>query len=227
MGLFSTKETNEDNEAVFDFHIPTSKKAIIIFTRNPELGKCKTRLAKTIGDEAALNIYKYLLKHTADTTKPVNADKYVFYTEKIKKEDLWNDSIFKKKLQKGDDLGIRMENAFIDLFESGYQKVIIVGSDLLDLKAEHINDAFEKLNDHDVVFGPAKDGGYYLLGLSKLQASIFHNKPWSEANLLEVTLKELGQKNVSLTLLETLNDIDTFEDLKAHPQLKKFYATYD
>ena len=106
---------------------------------------------------------------------------------------------------------------FIDLFESGYQKVIIVGSDLLDLKIDHINDAFEKLNNHDVVIGPAKDGGYYLLGLSKIQACIFQNKPWSKANLLEVTLKELGQKNVSFTLLETLNDIDTFEDLKDYP----------
>lgn len=227
MGLFSTKETNEENEAVFDFHFPTSKKAIIIFTRNPELGKCKTRLAKSVGDEAALNIYKHLLKHTAYTTKPVNADKFVFYSEKIKKEDLWDSFIFIKKLQKGEDLGIRMENAFIDLFESGYQKVIIVGSDLLDLKIDHINDAFEKLNNHNVVFGPAKDGGYYLLGLSKIQACIFHNKPWSEANLLEITLKELGQKNVSFTLLETLNDIDTFEDLKDYPQLRKFYTTYD
>jgi len=227
MGLFSRKETNEDNEAVFDFHFPTSKKAVIIFTRNPELGKCKTRLAKSVGDEAALDIYKYLLKHTADTVKPINADKFVFYSEKIKKEDLWDGSLFIKKLQNGDDLGIRMENAFIDLFESGYQKVIIIGSDLLDLTVNHINEAFEKLNNHDVVFGPAKDGGYYLLWLSKPQACIFHNKPWSEANLLEVTIKELGQKNVSLTLLQTLNDIDTFEDLIDHPQLKKFYTTYD
>lgn len=227
MGLFSTKETSEDQEAVFDFHLPTSKKALIIFTRNPEIGKCKTRLANTIGNEAALNIYKFLLKHTANISESINADKYVFYTEKIKKEDLWNDTIFRKKLQKGDDLGKRMENAFIDLFESGYQKVIIVGSDLLDLKDEHIIDAFEKLNEHDVVFGPAKDGGYYLLGLSKLQACIFRNKPWSETNLLDVTLKELGQKNISLTLLETLNDIDTFEDLKDYPQLKKFYIKND
>jgi hypothetical protein len=227
MGLFSSKETNEDNDAVFDFHFPTSKKAVIIFTRNPELGKCKTRLARSVGNESALDIYKHLLKHTANTTKSINADKFVFYSEKIKKEDLWNDSIFRKKLQKGKDLGIRMENAFIALFESGYQKVIIVGSDLLDLKTDHINDAFDRLNNHDVVFGPAKDGGYYLLGLSKLQACIFRNKPWSEANLLEVTLEELGQKNISLTLLETLNDIDTFEDLKTYPQLKKFYNTYD
>ena len=137
------------------------------------------------------------------------------------------DSIFIKKLQNGNNLGMRMENAFIDLFQSGYQKIIIVGSDLLDLKTDHINQAFEELNHTDVVFGPALDGGYYLLGLSNLKTCIFQNKPWSEANLLEATLKELEQKNVSFSLLETLNDIDTFEDMKDYPQLKKFYTTND
>ncbi|WP_445735402.1 TIGR04282 family arsenosugar biosynthesis glycosyltransferase [Mariniflexile sp.] len=227
MGLFSTKETNDGHEAVFDFHFPTSKKAIIIFTRTPELGTCKTRLAKTVGDEAALDIYKFLLKHTAMATEPINADKYVFYSEKIKKEDAWDESVFIKKLQNGDDLGTRMENAFMDLFGLGYQKVIIIGSDLLDLNPTHLNDAFEKLNEHEVVIGPAKDGGYYLLGLSKFNACIFQNKPWSEPHLLETTLEELAQKSVSLALLETLNDIDAFEDLKDYPQLKKFYAQHD
>ena len=227
MGLFNTKETNEDNEAVFDFHFPTSKKAIIIFTRNPELGKCKTRLAKTVGDKAALEIYKFLLKHTAIATESIGADKYVFYSEKIKKDDFWNDSDFIKKIQKGDDLGARMKHAFLELFELGYQKIIIIGSDLLDLNAEHINEAFDKLIEHDVVLGPSKDGGYYLLGLSKFIEHIFQKKPWSEPHLLEVTVKELVQKKVSLTLLEPLNDIDTFEDLKDYAQLKKFYIKYD
>jgi len=62
MGLFSTKGSESDNELATNFYLPNSKNALIIFTRNPELGKCKTRLAKTIGNEAALKIYKYLLK---------------------------------------------------------------------------------------------------------------------------------------------------------------------
>ena len=217
----------KSNEVIINAHLQASKQAIIIFTRNPELGKCKTRLAKTIGTEAALNIYKHLLEHTAQITASVNVDKFVFYSEQIVQDDLWNAAIFNKKLQQGQNLGDRMEHAFLDLFQQGYNKIIIIGSDLLDINADMINQAFHKLNNNEVVFGPAKDGGYYLLGLSKMQPCIFRNKPWSEANLLEVTLKELGLKNVSLTLLKTLNDIDTFEDIKDYPQLKKFYTKHD
>src|SRR5690606_38766135 len=82
------KDTNNNKELAFSFHFPTSKKALIIFTRNPELGKCKTRLAKSIGDEAALTIYKYLLQHTAIITAPVSADKFVFYSENILENDI-------------------------------------------------------------------------------------------------------------------------------------------
>ncbi len=217
----------KSNQVNINAHLQASKQAIIIFTRNPELGKCKTRLAKTIGNEAALNIYKYLLEHTAQITAAVNVDKFVFYSEQIVHHDLWNDAIFNKKMQQGQNLGARMEHAFLELFQQGYNKIVIVGSDLLDLNTDIINEAFYKLDNNDVVFGPAKDGGYYLLGLSKMQPCIFSNKPWSEANLLEVTLKELGLKNVSLTLLKTLNDIDTFEDIKDYPQLKKFYTKHD
>ena len=68
---------------------------------------------------------------------------------------------------------------------------------------------------NDATFGPALDGGYYLIGLNKLQEFIFDNKPWSASDLLDVTLKELKRNNISYTLLESLNDIDTFEDLIA------------
>ena len=159
MGILSTNNTSSDNEMAKDFHFPTSKKALIIFTRNPELGKCKTRLAATIGDESALEIYKYLLQHTAKLSEKVKADKYLFYSESIKREDIWDATIFNKKLQQGNDLGERMENAFTELFELGYEKVIIIGSDLLDLSSDDVNEAFDFLNENDTVIGPAKDGG--------------------------------------------------------------------
>ncbi len=225
MGLFSTKETDGDNEMATDFHFPTSKKALIIFTRNPELGKCKTRLAKTIGDENALEIYKFLLKHTADISKNISADKYVFYSENIKKEDLWEPSIFRKKLQKGTDLGERMHHAFQELFEMGYEKVAIIGSDLLDLDAELVNNAFAQLDFHDLVIGPAKDGGYYLLAMKNLYDKIFSNKDWGTSSVLKNTLNDLQNSNVHL--LKELNDIDTFEDITHYEQLKKFYTTHD
>jgi hypothetical protein len=220
MGLFS-KNNTDGNEMATDFHFPTSKKALIIFTRNPELGQCKTRLAKTIGDEAALKIYTHLLQHTATVSEPVKADKYLFYSEAIKKNDLWNDTIFKKKLQYGTDLGSRMHNAFSELFSLGYENVMIIGSDLLDLTNNHIEVAFNVLNDCEIVIGPSKDGGYYLLGMKMVHENIFKNKAWGTETVLKETLNDL--KNSDVELLEELNDIDTFEDMKHYKQLKQFY----
>lgn len=220
MGLLSNKNTDGD-EMSFDFYLPASKKALIIFTRNPELGKCKTRLAKTIGDEAALKIYTFLLKHTATITEFVKADKYVFYSEHIKTNDLWNIDVFRKKLQSGTDLGSRMENAFSELFNLGYEKIMIIGSDLLDLNQQIIDHAFDQLIHHDVVIGPSKDGGYYLLGMKMMHQDIFKNKAWGTETVLKDTLNDLQNNNVEL--LEELNDIDTFEDMKHYKQLERFY----
>lgn len=221
MALLSKKETDGDNDMATDFHFPTSKKALIIFTRNPELGKCKTRLAKTIGDENALEVYKFLLNHTASIAKKVKADRYLFYSEKIIREDLWEPGVFRKKLQKGDDLGQRMQNAFAELFEMGYEKIAIIGSDLLDLNAELVNDAFTNLDFNDVVIGPAMDGGYYLLGMKNLYHQPFENKDWGTSNVLNDTLKDF--QNTKLHLLKELNDIDTFEDMQHYEQLKKYH----
>jgi rSAM/selenodomain-associated transferase 1 len=200
-----------------------SKKALIIFTRNPELGKCKTRLAKTLGDESALAIYKYLLQHTAKVAANLDADRFVFYSENINPNDIWTPNVFQKKLQVGKDLGTRMHNAFLELLNMGYKKVIIVGSDLLDLDASLIENAYEQLEKHDVVLGPAEDGGYYLLGLKEMQNSIFKNKKWGTETVREETLKDL--KNCDVNLLKVLNDIDTFEDMKHYKELKQFYET--
>lgn len=223
MGLLSSKHTASDNETASDFHFPTSKKALIIFTRNPELGKCKTRLAATIGDDNALEVYKFLLNHTANISKDIKADRYVYYTENIKKEDFWESGVFRKKLQDGSDLGARMQNAFSELLEMGYEKVIIIGSDLLDLNAELVNDAFGQLDSNEVVIGPALDGGYYLLGMKNLQPHIFENKIWGTKTVLQDTKANLH--NSKLYLLKELNDIDTFEDMQQYEQLNKFHKT--
>jgi hypothetical protein len=201
------------------------KTALIVFTRNPELGQCKTRLAKTLGNQSALDIYKYLLQHTANVTKQVNADRYVFYSVDINQDDIWNTTHFIKRLQKGKDLGERMHNAFEELFISGYKKVIIIGSDLLDLNADIIENAIATLDHNDLVLGPAEDGGYYLLGLKKLYPELFKNKAWGTETVREDTLADLKNKTVSL--LKPLNDIDTFDDMKHYNQLKQFYNTHD
>ena len=125
-----------------------NKNLLLIFTKNPELGKCKTRLAKSIGDEAALSIYKHLLQHTASVSQQINSDKQVFYSKEIIQEDDFDSNLFQKKLQQGKDLGIRMSNAFAEAFQESYQKVIIIGSDLYDLHSETIEELFGHLNQH-------------------------------------------------------------------------------
>ena len=162
-----------------------------------------------------------MLQHTAKLSEKVKADKYVFYSESIKREDVWNATIFNKKLQQGNDLGERMENAFTELFELGYEKVIIIGSDLLDLSSDDVNEAFDFLNENDTVIGPAKDGGYYLLGMKNMHSKVFKNKEWGTSTVLENTLSDL--KDSTISMLKELNDIDTFEDMKHYEQLKKFY----
>ena len=196
-----------------------NKNLIIVFVRTPELGKVKTRLAKSIGDVSALTIYKLLLKHTETVLHDLSFDKVVYYSEKVEENDFWEARLFEKKRQKGADLGKRMQHAFETAFEKGYQKVLIIGSDLFDLKSIHITTAFEALENHDLTIGPSLDGGYYLLGMKELYPAVFKNKKWGTDSILGNTLKDLQQQNVKL--LEALNDIDTFEDLQQQPDLLK------
>ncbi|WP_297691134.1 TIGR04282 family arsenosugar biosynthesis glycosyltransferase [uncultured Eudoraea sp.] len=188
------------------------ERLLIIFTRNPKLGKCKTRLAAAIGDQAALDIYMILLRHTAEITKDLNCSKEVHYTEEPESNDLWDELIYSKHLQNGKDLGERMYNAFKTGFQKGYKKVIIIGSDIYDLSSEIIEKAFTELENSDYVIGPAADGGYYLLGMKSINKEIFTNKSWGTNSVLKDTLDDLRDKKVKL--LQIKNDIDVYEDLK-------------
>ena len=193
------------------------KNLLLIFTRNPELGKAKTRLAKTVGDETALEIYKFLLEKTRDESRKVNADKAVYYSVKVRDNDIWDAETYQKFAQKGENLGHRMQYAFEQGFKAGYEKVLIIGSDLYDLSSENIDYAFRTLDNHDVVLGPAEDGGYYLLGMNTLHASVFHDKEWGTSTVQKDTLANLTHQQVQL--LETKNDIDLYEDIEGIPEI--------
>ncbi|MDA9267776.1 TIGR04282 family arsenosugar biosynthesis glycosyltransferase [Salibacteraceae bacterium] len=193
----------------------TENDRLINFVKNPEIGRVKTRLAKTIGDEQALSIYQKLLLYTKEITKGLNADKSVYYSEHIDNNDLWDNMLFSKHLQRGDDLGERMQNAFADAFAQGKERVIIIGSDCLELETYMIKEAFAVLENNDVVLGPAKDGGYYMIGMTAFLPTLFEDKNWSTDDLLMDTILDLKKMNAKYYLLKTLNDIDTIEDLKA------------
>ena len=197
-----------------------SKNLLIVFTRNPELGKVKTRLAKTVGNAIALKIYTFLLERTRDIAVQVSADKAIYYSVKVRENDIWDANNFQKHQQVGEDLGIRMLHAFKNGFKAGYEKVMIIGSDLYDLTAETIENAFIALKDNEVVIGPAEDGGYYLLGMNSLEEKVFKNKKWGTETVRKNTLEELKDKKVFL--LGELNDVDVFEDIEHHPAFQTF-----
>lgn len=224
MALLSSKEKDSDKKMASDYHFPTSKKALLIFTRNPELGKVKTRLAKSVGDESALKIYKFLLNHTVAITTDLKVDKYVFYSEAIHHNDLWDGALFRKKLQRGNDLGDRMKNAFSEIFEMGYEKVIIIGSDMFDLDLNDLNNAFEALEKNQFVIGPASDGGYYLLGMKEVNSEVFQNKIWGTDSVLKTTLQDLKYKK--FVLLQERNDVDYYEDIMNVDAFQQFLPPY-
>ena len=196
-----------------------SKNLLIVFVKNIKLGKVKTRLAKTIGNQGAYEVYKELVLITENATDKLIVDKHIYFSDVVIETKWKNDY---KTVQYGETLGDRMKNAFLDGFKAGYDNILLIGSDLPSLTSSIINKGFDALENNEVVFGPAEDGGYYLVGFSNMKDFVFENKPWSQPNLLDITKKELQENNTSFGLLETLNDIDTIEDLQNSILKNKF-----
>jgi rSAM/selenodomain-associated transferase 1 len=188
--------------------------ALIIFVRNPELGKVKTRLAATLGQEKALDIYQQLLAHTLTTTKNLAVQKFVFYEGDISKQDEWSKNGYHQLLQHQDDLGKKMHHAFEVLFQNGHNKIVIIGSDCIELTQKIIEKAFDVLIKNDVVIGPANDGGYYLLGMKQQHPEFFISKQWSTGDVYETTIKDFKSLRLKYFELPVLIDIDTEEDWK-------------
>ncbi|MGK7389828.1 MAG: TIGR04282 family arsenosugar biosynthesis glycosyltransferase [Candidatus Cyclobacteriaceae bacterium M2_1C_046] len=187
---------------------------LIVFAKNPEMGRVKTRLAKDIGEEKALAVYFKLLNHTRNVALETDADVAIFYDQYVDTEDEWDNQLFQKYKQAGNDLGERMYNSLAKGKEKGYHKICLIGADIWGLNADIIDKAFEKLAYHDWVFGPAKDGGYYLVGCREPQKEVFDLEKWSHPLVLNETLKICNDLKLSVGLVDELNDIDTIEDLK-------------
>lgn len=192
--------------------------ALILFVKNPVAGKVKTRLAKSIGAEQALRVYLELLEITKQVALQSDSKRYLYYSEAIDKQDDWDEVHFSKQQQQGDDLGLRMQNAFKQTLVAGHGKVVIIGSDCPFISAELIDSAFKVLDEQDVVFGPAEDGGYYLMGMKKVHPELFEDLPWSTEKLLRITTQRLENIGLSYGLLPELFDVD---DLLSYQRYKK------
>lgn len=186
---------------------------LLIFIKNPRKGKVKTRLAKTLGNEQALTVYQELLSVTKMITMPLDVDRQVWYSSYIADDDRWSNTAYEKRLQSGADLGQRMSNAFEQAFADRYEKVVVIGSDCADLTTAIIQKAFTALDENEAVIGPSRDGGYYLLGMRSFYSVLFENIDWSTSSVFEQTKRKIDQLGLKLQELQTLNDIDTEQDL--------------
>jgi len=192
---------------------------ILIFVRAPEVGRVKTRLGAEIGAEAALRVYRRLAEHAVGEARALgdDIDVRVCFTpvdsgDSVKR---WLGEGARYLPQSDGDLGGRMEAAFDAAFAAGHRRVVIIGSDLPGLTAGLLRDALELLGHHPAVLGPARDGGYYLLGLESMIREIFHGIPWSTARVFGATIERLASLGITPALLPLLADVDVAADLPA------------
>lgn len=201
------------------------KSLLIVFAKNTVLGKVKTRLAKTVGDINALNVYIKLKEKTAEIIQQTSYETHLFYSDFIEQDIVWDNVVKQKHIQLGNDLGERMSNAFQRSFKEGYSRVILIGTDLWTLEKEDIIQGFETLKEHSFTIGPAQDGGYYLIGMTRFKPDLFQDKKWGESDVFEKTMKNLVDESVYL--LKEKNDIDYYEDLLPFEELNKIIKTDD
>ena len=190
------------------------KESLLIFIKNPKLGSVKTRLAQSIGKEAALRIYEALIQKTLSVARASSSQKILFFD--TKKLD-WGETSMLQKQNK--DLGERMADAFLQV---GNGSCIIIGSDCFELEKEVLDLGFQYLKQHPFCIGPAKDGGFYAFGVNfqlfnappeKVLSTLFFNKKWSHGHVateMEHSIAKLGQ---TFATLPALSDIDAYEDL--------------
>jgi len=200
------------------------KQALLIFTKNLIYGKVKTRLAATVGSDKALSVYQQLIQHTVAITHYLPVEKFVFYSDYMEEQDVWNAEVYKKQLQRGSDLGERMCLAFAHAFNAGNERAVIIGTDCMEISSAIIMNAFVYLNQYDIAIGPAKDGGYYLLAMKQLHYQLFKSIGWSTDEVLAQTLAICERLNLSVFLLPELSDIDDEKDLiklQGHLQIKE------
>jgi hypothetical protein len=194
------------------------RERLIIFTRYPEPGKTKTRLIPVLGEEGAATLQRQMTESTLAEVKKVSR----FYPSSMEvhfaggNEQLMQDwlgsSIIYRRQTEG-DIGCRMASAFQESFEAGIDSIVLIGIDCPDLNAQLMVQAFQALDRHDLVIGPARDGGYYLIGLRRFVPELFIGISWSTNEVLQQTQNIIQRLELAVAYLPLLSDIDRPEDL--------------
>lgn len=197
------------------------KDSLIVFAKEPEKGKVKTRLQEYLTKTICVNLYKAFLRDTLDLTEKIACEYKILAYDSRGKSPRYLKTIAPRHTfykQKGDGLGERMHNAFKFAKNAGASKMVIIGSDSPILPASSIKKAFDLLGRADAVLGPSLDGGYYLIGLKLPCAGLFKGIRWSSPTVLRETIKNARKLKKSVALLGKRYDID---DVKALFRLKK------
>lgn len=190
---------------------------LIVFAKYPEPRKVKTRLGATIGFELACEFYEIFLQLTFDMVRHsnINSIKIYFAPEdkgaEFRKRTPEEFSLFP---QKGDCLGTKLHNAFMDSFKSGAKKTIVIGSDSPTLSSTVIREAINQLDNNELVLGPADDGGYYLVGAKESYRFLFEDIDWSTISVFAQTIKKAEQKKLKYFILREWYDVDDLQSLK-------------
>jgi rSAM/selenodomain-associated transferase 1 len=197
-----------------------NRNALIIIAKYPEKDNVKTRLKGLIPDPQRLALYVSLLNQTIQNLGSIRGvDTFIAFAPDDTEEYFSRFNLKLIPLHEG-DLGVRMFEAFKEVFSAGYKKAALVGADIPDLTAAIILNAFDLLQSNDLVYGPAKDGGYYLVAMKTLIKEVFENVPWSSGQTLNKSLRQAEKYGYRTGFTETLSDIDTYDDVKRSGLLK-------
>jgi uncharacterized protein len=197
------------------------REALVLMAKAPREGEVKTRLLGVLSQAEALELYINFLRDTFALMEEVWRERETLslvlcYTPEYEEEafECVEREGSMMLAQRGGDLGERLHNCFADLFESGFDVVVVIGADSPTLPASHLVQAFESLkNADDIVLGPAEDDGYYLIGMTRLHKTVFENIPWSTSGVLSATRDQAGRAGLNLILLPVWYDVDTPEEL--------------
>ncbi len=190
---------------------------LLVFVKEPSPGEVKTRLAQAIGAKAAAELYRLLTEEVLRRTAPAGSEyrRLLFFAPPQASPAMasWLPGETLVEQVEG-DIGARMAAAFEEAFRRGAQRALLIGTDVPGLSRELLIEGFASLEDHDLVLGPAQDGGYYLVGLGRPQPALFRSVAWSTPSVLATTVERAGALGLSVRLLETLGDVDTVADLR-------------
>ncbi len=192
---------------------------IIVFTREPEAGKTKTRLMPYFSPEQCAHLHMCMLRDIFREIRKTDADIVVAYSCDDGKEPAFLKKTMGRKAvfirQRGADIGARMQNAMDDVFRLGYGKAVLMGTDIPEIKAESIDAAFSLLDVSDTVIGPTGDGGYYLIGMKSLHPEAFNVKTYGISTVFDETVASLAAAGLAAEKAHTYADIDTPDDIAA------------